>query len=256
MALLLGAAVLAVSAAATAYSVGVFDEVVFKEQTRLTQNAPGSLQFMAIIATCTSKDGLGQMDSISADALKGIMAMKNGAEMLRLAAKMYGTPEGCNRCRVAIYIDDPQTTTHPRWAVGWVVAASTLREIQKITHDIQEASGLDGNTFPVRAVRLEGPKSLKATVPFRNKLTPTIAAYLHWSAAFEKYTALGCTANCGRASEQDGSVAMEIFVTKEETMAWIDYILLYGNTSTLWDDAFPEIAQESSTESERRSSSS
>lgn len=237
---------LAVSAAVAAYAVGVFDEVEFQEQPKLTRNDPGSHQFMAIVATSRSKNMVGQIESVAAEALMGILAMSNGEQMLQRAAKVYGTPEGCSRCRVAIYIDDPQTTLHPRWAVGWLIAAVSYREVEKSIDAVQVASGLDGSAFPIRVVRLDGPKSLKATVPFRNKLTPTIGAYLHWSAAFEKYLALGCTADCGRAGEQDGSVAMEIYVTKhtpdqtEETVAWIDYVLLYGNTSTLWDDAFPE----------------
>lgn len=233
------------ASAAAAYFVGAFDEVEFEEQTRLTRNSTGTLQFMAIMATSTNKNISGLMDTLSKASKEGIMAMPNGELMMQQAAKIYGTPEGCNGCQVAIYIDDPQSTKEPRWAVGWAIAANTFREMNTLIDNVQEASGLDRKTTPIRAVRLEGPRSLKATVPFRNKLTPTIGAFLHWKAGFEKYMALDCQADCGRKSEEDGSVAVEIFVTKSpgETIAWIDYILMYGNTATLWDDAFPEIVQ-------------
>lgn len=233
------------ASAAVAYFVGAFDDVEFEEQTRLTRNSAGALQFMAIVATSTSRNAVGLMDTLSEACKDGIMAVESGEKMMQQAAKIYGTPEGCDCCRVAIYIDDPQSTKEPRWAVGWAIAAPTFREISKIVDDIQAASGLDSETTPIRAVRLEGPRFLKATVPFRNKLTPTVGAYLHWKGAFDKYNAMDCKADCGRKSEEDGSVAVEIFVTKppEETIAWIDYILMYGNTATLWDDAFPEALQ-------------
>jgi hypothetical protein len=111
-----------------------------------------------------------------------------------------------------------------------------LVEIQKVVDAVQEKSGL---TETIRAVRLGNDRVLKATIPWRTFLTPVVGAMLHWSRAFKAYMEGGYSSTCGRPDEE-GSIALEVYLSgPRDSMEYIDYIVLFGNTKNVWDDCFP-----------------
>jgi len=235
MALLAGTTVVA---GVTAYQLGYFDRPDFEKVPTLCKNTSSGLQFVGVIAVSTEQNITATSDRLCDGVLKGIKSLERGEQMLRLAADVYGTPKGSDKVRMALFGDTPEASESPRWGAGWAVAVAKFRDLRKVLSDIQEASEL---TEEIRVVRVEGPGALKATVPWRGSFTPVVGALVQWGRAYSAYAKLKCTADNGRNGE-DGSICMEISVmVPDDGFVWVDYILLYQDTSELWDDAFPEI---------------
>jgi hypothetical protein len=228
--------VLAGTVSAVAFFVGIFDRPDFTKEDALTK---GERELYCLVATTNDKN-IGNNDArLSEGTLKGILATEKGKQYMETDSKLYTTPEGAERMRIGLCFDDPAETNLPRWAVGWVLASNTVYDIRDLVERVQKESKLDE---PIRAVRLGREAILRAPVPWRSSLTPAIGAMLHWSRAFAAYKSLDLTSDCGRAAIENGSVAVELFVTgKNDSFHRIDYILMVGNTRNIWDDAFPPV---------------
>lgn len=147
------------------------------------------------------------------------------------AALRYGAPAGANACSVALYLDDSNETRFPRWAVGWLVDASTLKQVQAWVALAQHRNAWD-QPEPLKAVRLGHGPVLVARIPWRHVLTPALAPWLHWTRGFR---------TLGRP---DGPrpLCAEFFVTGPTTQAgtptreYMDYVLFGGDVSHTWRD--------------------
>lgn len=227
-----------VTAAVVAHQLGYFDRPDFEQASSLCRTTSSGLQFIAVVAISTDPNIAGASDALYEGVQRGLESLEQGNKMLERAAGIYGTPRGSKRVRVGIFGDELTTEGHSRWGAGWAVAMSKFRDIEKLLESVQQASGL---TEDLRAVRVEGPQVLKATIPWRNKFTPMVGAMVQWSRAFDAYCDLECTADCGRQGV-DGTICMEVAVLDEnDQFVWVDYILLHGDTCEVWDDAFPEL---------------
>jgi hypothetical protein len=108
--------------------------------------------------------------------LTGIEAAPNGKTFLQNASKLYGSPEGSPRTGIALLLDDPSANGGPRWAIGWCVTAGNVEVLQKIVATAQIESGLMES---IRTVRLGRDRVLRAMIPWRTQLTPSVGELLH-----------------------------------------------------------------------------
>lgn len=215
--------------AAALYQIGVFDRPVFEEVSF-------EPTLYLILASTNTKDIGGNIERLMKGTLHAIedIAKDNMAQ----AATAYGAPEGAERLGVGLYFDDPMKTNHPRWGLGWAIRVNDEGELQKLFLQISEVWRLEE---PFRTVKVDGgTKVLRGRIPWRVALTPAIAPMLHWSRGFRAYTEGGYTSYSGR-KEEEGSVACEVYVTgKYDSMEYIDYNILMGDTSKIFDSMFPE----------------
>ena len=236
MAFLAGSGIVA---AVTAYQLGYFDRPEFEITSSLCRNTSSGLQFIGVIAISTEGNISSVSDRLDDGVLKGIRALENGDSMLKRASDLYGTPKDSDKVRLSLFGDDieAQDGASARWGAGWAVAVAKFRDIQKVIENIQGSSGLNEE---IRAVRVEGPGVLKATIPWRNNFTPVVGAMIQWGRAYDAFAKHECTADNGRDG-QEGTICMEMSVcVADDRIVWVDFVLLHNDTSELWDDAFPE----------------
>jgi hypothetical protein len=174
----------------------------------------------------------------------------------------HGAPQPLS---VALYFDDPHVTAAPRWALGWLVAASShaqakvwARAASRVLNNSDITTGKHksnsgkhkskhgphqrGHTaattttthHPLHAVRLGPGPILSARIPWRHVLTPVLASWLHWPRGFWRYHQ-----EFPHAAAAHSPVAAEFFVTGDDnsnSSAWMDYVLFTGDISHTWQD--------------------
>jgi hypothetical protein len=215
--------------------LSVFDRPKFEAHDSLLKGN-ASAELYCIVATTTEKNFGAHVKRLLIGSLKGIQALSNGKVILQDAARIYGSVEGAEKLGLCLYFDDPKEKGSPRWAVGWAVHAKSFADIQNLVNAVQEKSGL---TETFRAVHLVNGSVLKATIPWRGSLTPLVGAMLHWPRAFKAYKEGGYSSTCGRPDEE-GSIALEVYLSGPgDSMKYMEYVVLFGNTTTVWDDCFP-----------------
>lgn len=211
-----------------AFYAGIFDRPAF---TVRSLDQP----LYAIVATTSEPDYGKHIMRLMTSVKAGLDSVAD-AEDLAEAAKSYGAPEGAAATGIGLYFDDPATTDHPRWAVGWLVAADNYGDVVLMAGAVGEA--VENLKEPVRAVRIVPGEVLAASVPWRFFLTPMIQARLQWPRAGAAFEAGGYAADAGRPDA--GPVGLEVYVTGPgDSFEKIDYMFLLGDVSTTWNDAFP-----------------
>ncbi|KAG7354644.1 hypothetical protein IV203_004000 [Nitzschia inconspicua] len=168
------------------------------------------------------------------DTIKALMAK---------AAQEYGAPEGSEAMSIGLYFEDPYSVDDPRWGIGWALGVETYEELQAIQEIV--AASFQHASETVRAVRIGPGPVLKSRIPWRHMFTPMIMPMIQWKRGFETYDKGQkegiYKANNGRNNKTDwDAVACEVYVCdRNDKGAYIDYIVLMGDTSVLWNDSFP-----------------
>lgn len=224
-------------AAAVLFQLGLFDwpplEEVVLEDT-----------YYFVMASSTSKDIGGNVMRLLKGTKEAVSNVLTPAEMAAPAA-LYGAPEGAEALSAAIYFDDPHAVPHPRWGLGWAVPASNEKEAQAYFDKIADVSTLPE---PMRLIKIGGKKDvLRGRIPWRISMTPATAPMLHWVRYYKIYLEGNYSSDSGREGEE-GSVACEVYVTgANDSMEYIDYIILMGDTHEIFDGMFPPAEDDGST---------
>jgi hypothetical protein len=231
------AAGVAVFIGVSVYQLGLFERPGFEHQEHLLNDGRELYAIMAVVETPYKEIGKHLM-RLMEGVEKGIQAVDDGASRMQNAAETYGAPEGAEKLGVGLYFDDPHhKNSKGRWAIGFAVQGSSYRDVHGMVHAVKEASGLEE---AIRSVRIGRDHVLKARIPWHNSITPMIAPSLHWQRGWDAYK-LGSYKSKGTPGEE-GSLALEVYVTgKKESMQYIDYVILMGDTTHTWHDCFPGI---------------
>lgn len=218
------------------YKLGLFDRPEFVLQERLVEKN----ELLAVVATIREKNIGQNVRRLMGGTTKGIEALPQARVILKSGAKLYGAPEESEKIGIGLWFDDPKAVDAPRWAMGWAISGITPEAIREVLPTVQENSGL---AEEIRVVRLGQGPILRGSIPWRSFLTPMIGAMIQWHRAYQFYEKGGYKASCGRGDEAggNGTVAMEVYVPgKGETcMMRIDYVVLFGVTEDIYNDAFP-----------------
>jgi hypothetical protein len=210
----------------------------------------------AILATIKTKNiggNIGWMIETTKSSLLKDDSDNKASTLMRQAASAYGAPDGAEELNVGLYFDDPCTVDEPRWGIGWALAVTKYKELevwkQKVAKEFAEKQIGDptAGKVVIRAVRIGPGPVLKAKIPWRNRFTPMIQPMLQWRRGFQTFEdgrkqGLYDDASNNRHTVGDyDPVALEVYVTgPNDSMEFIDYVVLLGDTSTVWDDAFPQ----------------
>lgn len=220
------------------YRIGLFDRPEFEfHNSILTGVNSRDRTLNVVIATSTSKDIGGNVARLLTGTKKPLDGVDNFKAYLSQAAKDYGAPDGADSLSVGLYFDDPSSVDSPRWGIGWAVSAPTYQDLVDVWDHIRLLYTGDEQ---IRLVRIGPGPILKAKIPWRTFLTPMIGPMLHWRRGFRKFADGGYEATNGRDTNI-AAVACEVYVSgKNDTMEYIDYIVVMGDTKAIWDDSFPE----------------
>lgn len=208
----------------------------------------------AILAMSTSKDFGAHIERLLTAVKKPLDENSSLKSSMAKAAEEYGAPEGAEALSVGLYFDDPIAVDEPRWGMGWAVAIGSFTDLQKIQEQVAASFRSNNHKETVRAVRIGPGPVLKSRIPWRHRFTPMLMPMLQWKKGFEVYDAGKkdgiYQASNGRNNKAEwDAVACEIYVTeKNDKGAYIDYVVLMGDTSDVWDDSFPVIDKELKTE--------
>lgn len=220
---------IAIVTAAAMLQLGLFDWPSFKEAT-----IEPTLYFF--VASTTEKD-IGANVERLLEGTKAAAEAVVSEEKLASPAAAYGAPEGAEMLHAGFYFDDPHATEKPRWGLGWAIDADDDRAARSILKKVSAHSELDE---PIRLVKIGGgAKVIRGRIPWRSHLTPAISPMLHWGRAYNAYKEGGYESDNGRKDEES-SVACEIYVTgPKDSMEYIDYVVLMGDTHEIFDGMFP-----------------
>jgi hypothetical protein len=220
----------AVITVAALYQLGLFDWPQFEESLL-------EPQLYGLLATTKSKDIAGSIERLLNGTRTAIETVAK--DRLAPAAAAYGAPSGAEALSIGIYVDDPGAVDHPRWGLGWAIQVDNKdpKLLADILDQVSQTSTLDE---PIRLVTLGGgSKVLTARIPWRTMLTPAVAPMLHWGRGFKAYKNGGYTSTSGREGDE-GALACEIYVTgPNDSLEYIDYVVLMGDTSPIFDAMFP-----------------
>lgn len=203
--------------------------------------------YYAIVAVTDDKDIGGNIMRLlegTAQAIRQQQQQQSAeSNLLQRAAVKYGAPENADLVSLGLFLDNP-AVAKPRWAAGYLIDVDSWEGAQAVAANLPSLSSLPE---PVRAVRIVQSSVLQARIPWRTALTPMIAPHLHWKRAVHAYrTGGGHSAECGRHTATfDASMpctyGIEVYVTGPQgSRAWIDYILVTGDTTLTLDDLYPE----------------
>jgi hypothetical protein len=220
-----------VAVTAVLFQLGLFDwpslqEVVLEDT------------FYFLVASSTSKDigpNIGRLENGTKEAIRSVLT----DEELAAPAALYGAPQGAQALSAGFYWDNPKTTEHPRWGLGWAVPASSMKDAQRLLKKVAAASTLPE---PIRLVKIGGgaQEVLRGRIPWRIAMTPAIAPMMHWGRYYKMYENGDYSSDSGREGEE-GSVACEVYVTgANDSMEYIDYIIIMGDTHEIFDGMFPK----------------
>jgi hypothetical protein len=95
---------------------------------------------------------------------------------------------------------------------------------------------------PIRLIKIGGATQevLRGRIPWRIAMTPAIAPMMHWARYFKIYQNGDYSSGSDREGEE-GAVACEIYVTgANDSIEYIDYIIIIGNTHEIFDGMFPQ----------------
>jgi hypothetical protein len=216
------------------YRIGLFDRPEFEFHNSIV--GPDKT-FYVVIATSTSKNIGGNVNRLLTGTKKPVDGIEKFNDHLSQAAKDYGAPDEADSVAVGLYFDDPSKAYAPRWGIGWAVSAPRDEDLVAFWSHIRMHFVGDEE---IRLVRIGPGPILKARIPYRTVLTPMIGPLLHWTRGFQTFAQGGYDATNGRDTNL-AAVACEVYVScRNDNMKYIDYIVLFGNTTTIWDDSFPE----------------
>jgi hypothetical protein len=211
------------------------------------ENVPASPLY-AILAMTATQDFAGSIGRLATQSKEALVVDESWKNSLAKAAQEYGAPEGAEALAVGLYFDDPYSVDEPRWGIGWALGVDSYEELQAIQEKV--AVSFQDTKGTVRAIRIGPGPVLKSRIPWRNMFTPMIMPMSQWKRGFEKYgqgrkEGLYHSDN-GRDNQRDWkTVACEIYVAgKNDKREYIDYVLLMGDTSVVWEDSFPKSTME------------
>ncbi|KAL3940410.1 MAG: hypothetical protein SGBAC_005042 [Bacillariaceae sp.] len=212
------------------FQAGFFDKPPLEEAT-----LDGDIYFF--MAATTSKDVGGTVMKLL-DGSKDAVSQVASPEQLAKPAQVYGSPTGSELLSGGLYIDDPMKDEDPRWGCGFAIQAESDHEATDLLIKVQAANTMEE---PMRLVKIQGGvKLLRGRIPWRSMFTPMVAPYLHWERYYDIYRKNGYSSDNGRPDDHEGSVALEIYVTgPSDTFMYIDYIILMGDTSAIFDGLDP-----------------
>ena len=232
--------------AAASYMLGLWDRL--KYSTGILLEAGGEentkREWFAVVAKCTEKNVGKHVMRLIDGTRKGIESLSDGSELLQEGCKAYlwndSKEEMPDSLCIGLFFDDPSKVENPRWAIGWAVRGTsdiTLEHMQvKLQEQVQKNSGLNKDENEIRVIRLAGETPIfRGKVPWRTTITPALAPMLHWKRTHEEFHKGGY-----KCDSEEGPVAMEIYVMKKKWFSsYIDYIVTFGDNSSIWKDTFP-----------------
>jgi len=228
-------AVIAALAGVLVWQLGLFDRPKFEHQETFLPR-----ELYAIVAVTKGDVRPKVFEKLITGTLKGIESLPDSTKLLESAVKIYpGTPEGAEKLALSVYFDDPVDVKkeEQRWAIGWFVESpkGNYGSIHALVDKVQEASGL---TETIRAIRFGKGSVLKVSIPWRNFFTPMIQPMIQWTRGFATYEQGGYNDS---TVVYKNPIALEVYVTVGPTDSYdhIDYVVLFGNTKTTWEDCFP-----------------
>ena len=241
-------------------NLGLFDRPDFIYYDSLWSNSESkkddkSRPMYAVLATMRTKNiggNIGWLIETTKSSLLKDDSDGKASTLMSEAAAAYGAPDGAEELSVGLYFDDPKTADEPRWGIGWALAVKNFKDLEvwkhKVAKEFEEKHKHDpkaDSKVEIRAVRIGPGPVLKAKISWRNWFTPMIQPMLQWKRGFQTFEdgqKQGLyDANNNRHIDGDcDALALEVYVTgPHDSMEFIDYVLLLGDTSTVWDDTFP-----------------
>ena len=218
-----------------AYMVGLLDRPKFAYREYLLRSKQ---ELYVLAAPCQEPSFPKHIPRICEGTQDAVHTLHDATKLLADGAALYDVPEGAERLCIGLFYDDPSKTDAPRWAIGWVVAAKDFATAQALA---EEANKHRPEKLKERFVAVRvGPKAgVAGRIKWRVSITPMVVPTIMWSRAFAAYKNGGYISNNGRVGDE-GSVACEVYVMGPNGKgAYIDYVVLSGDTKNVWDDAFP-----------------
>lgn len=220
--------------AGLAYAVGLFDRPKFEYHEYFLKSKQ---ELFILAAPCQEPSYAKHIPRICEGTIDAIKTLKDSSKLLTDGAKLYDVPEGAEKLCVGLYFDDPWKTNAPRWAIGWAVGCkdSAAAQAMVLEANKNKPATLKETMVAIRVGPTGGPC---ARIKWRTSVTPMVMPMIMWSRAYAAYEKGGYRSESGRGG--DGSVACEVYVTgPNDNRAYIDYIVLSGDTKNVWDDTFP-----------------
>lgn len=222
-----------------AYMIGLLDRPkwVYREYFLLSKK-----ELFILAAPCQEPSYPKHIPRICKGTIDAITTLKDAKKILRDGAALYDVPEGAERLCIGLYYDDPWKTNTPRWAIGWAVGVKDFATAQALAEEANKHKPAKLKE-PMKAVRVGPEGGVVGRIKWRVNFTPMVMPMIMWSRGFAEYEKGGYKSNNGRDDGHDGGVACEVYVTTgagpNDKGAYIDYMVLSGDTKNVWDDAFP-----------------
>lgn len=218
-----------------AYAVGLLDHPKFVYREYFLQSKQ---ELFLLVAPCQEPTYAKHIPRICEGTIDAIKTLKGSAKLLADGAKLYDVPDGAEKLGIGLYFDDPWKTNTPRWAIGWAVGCKDFEAAQALAVDANKNKPAKLKETIV-AVRV-GPKGgIGGRIKWRIPITPMVMPMIMWSRAYAAYENGGYKSDNGRDGDE-ASVACEVYVTgPNDKGAYIEYIVLSGDTKNIWDDTFP-----------------
>jgi len=218
-----------------AYAVGLLDRPKFELREYLLTSKK---ELFVLAAPCQEPSFPKHIPRICEGTSDAVDTLKDSTKLLADGAALYDVPEGAERLSVGLFYDDPWKTNTPRWAIGWAIGVKDFAAAQALAEEANKNKPAK-LTEPIVAVRVGPQGGIAGRIKWRVPMTPMVMPMIMWSRAFAAHEKGGYKSDNGREGE-DGCVACEVYVIgANDKRAYIDYIVLSGDTKNVWDDVFP-----------------
>ena len=141
-------------------------------------------------------------------------------KILSQGAASYRAPRGSSYTGLCVYLDEVEPSYGgANWGCGFLIDAKHLDEVKKLVETIDKSK--NSSPRPLQILRLGKGPILRGRIKWRNRYTPLIAKYLHWSRAFDAW------------GDETDAVGCEVYVVGPgDSLEYIDYLLIDSESTS------------------------
>jgi hypothetical protein len=235
--LIVGVAAVVGLACYTSYKLGLLDRVTFGEATI-------DSQLIAIVAKSRAKDVGRHVERLLKVSKAVASSGPKGSSVVLAPGHLYdGVPADADQgLTVGLYLDNPNTSDHPRWALGWCVHVASMEEAKDLVRNCPNDTSANESLC---AVRIGPGTCIRGRIPWRSSYTAWIAPMRWWGKAMHTYLAREeekpIVVAPDRNLDDEPVYALHVYVTgKGDRLEFIDYAVMYGDhIKVTWSDLEP-----------------
>lgn len=203
-----------------AYWLGILDRPRFERKEFVSES---KREFYALLATSTTTTNASEYCDLLTASKKAMDTHPKCDEILSQGAESYGAPKGSSYTGLCVYLDEVATSYDgANWGCGFLIDGKHLDEVKQIVENT--ATGTDSKITTPRPIKIlkmgKGPV-LWGRIIWRNKFSPIIAKYLHWSRAFDVW------------GDEADAVGFEVYIVGPgDSFEYIDYLLIDSKSTS------------------------